>query len=284
MATIDREYVMALEARAERYGHEASRLRTELAEVTAERDETRNDLHRWMNAAVDRTRERDQARAIARDLSDHIEGDNYIPPTELRSYAATIASWPESDAEAADPIDPGPEPASPRPWSVAKDGTLVDNGLMEVLTNEPNESVCLRDVAAIVHWENTHNALHAYATEQQQRAERAEAEAARLRCALIPEGNGIACGKVDHHGEMELLLTVGEHAGSVWLSREMWDAFAEAAGWTSGAEARVEELTEALLAARSWFAAEDDCETATRLMNMIDDALAEHVRKVVGDE
>lgn len=42
---------------------------------------------------------------------------------------------------------------------------------------------------------------------------------------------GLTCGKVDRHGELELLLDVDGARGSCFLSREMWEALGERAGW-----------------------------------------------------
>lgn len=49
---------------------------------------------------------------------------------------------------------------------------------------------------------------------------------------------GISARGTDHHGELELVLTIDEHAGSCWLSKEMWLAFAEHAGWFKKGRAR----------------------------------------------
>lgn len=42
---------------------------------------------------------------------------------------------------------------------------------------------------------------------------------------------GLTCGKVDRHGELELLLDVDGARGSCFLSRESWEALGERAGW-----------------------------------------------------
>lgn len=43
----------------------------------------------------------------------------------------------------------------------------------------------------------------------------------------------IRTGEVDHHGELELIMEVNGVEGSIYMSKEMWDAFAEKAGWKS---------------------------------------------------
>lgn len=42
---------------------------------------------------------------------------------------------------------------------------------------------------------------------------------------------GLTCGKVDRHGELELILDVDGARGSCFLSRESWEALGERAGW-----------------------------------------------------
>lgn len=63
------------------------------------------------------------------------------------------------------------------------------------------------------------------------------------RC-LFPDP-GISAGEVDHHGELELRLELGDSQGLVWLSRETWLAWGERAGWTLQEEKGASDGTEA---------------------------------------
>lgn len=49
---------------------------------------------------------------------------------------------------------------------------------------------------------------------------------------------GISWGEMDS-GELELKVHVGPHTGSVFLSREMWEAFRDKAGWDLEEESRL---------------------------------------------
>lgn len=51
----------------------------------------------------------------------------------------------------------------------------------------------------------------------------------------LDDGPCLELGEVDHHGELALNLSVGEHKGTVWLSREMWERMGEVARWTGSA-------------------------------------------------
>jgi hypothetical protein len=76
---------------------EVERLRSELAEVTAERDEWRQQCIDTEKAAMLRI---NQARAVARRMEELAEG--WCAPQMLAQFdadAAIIASWPEPDAE-----------------------------------------------------------------------------------------------------------------------------------------------------------------------------------------
>lgn len=42
---------------------------------------------------------------------------------------------------------------------------------------------------------------------------------------------GLQTGGLDGHGELKLLLDVDGHRGSLWLSREIWEAIGEKVGW-----------------------------------------------------
>jgi hypothetical protein len=50
-----------------------------------------------------------------------------------------------------------------------------------------------------------------------------------------PAGNassiGFELGEVDHHGELELRMSLDEKYGSAWISKEMWERMGEVAGW-----------------------------------------------------
>lgn len=67
-----------------------------------------------------------------------------------------------------------------------------------------------------------------------EKMEAAEKEIRTLRTGLIDGGTGITGGLVDHHGELECILTVGDAHGSAFISQEFWEALGEHAGWTEG--------------------------------------------------
>lgn len=78
--------------------------------------------------------------------------------------------------------------------------------------------------------------LITWASERARRHERLRARK-RLHRALdaandLPRAieNGLTCGTVDHHGELEFILTVDGKVGSVFLSREAWEAFGDCFG------------------------------------------------------
>ncbi len=58
---------------------------------------------------------------------------------------------------------------------------------------------------------------------------------ARAVRAQLQEGHevGFSAGAVDDSGELELTLHIDGHTGRCWLSREMWEAIGESAGWVS---------------------------------------------------
>lgn len=56
---------------------------------------------------------------------------------------------------------------------------------------------------------------------------------ARVGCKAGAKTAGVSCGKVDHHGELELILEVDGEKGSCFISREMWEALGDVAGWTA---------------------------------------------------
>lgn len=58
-----------------------------------------------------------------------------------------------------------------------------------------------------------------------ERADRFHESEGKKRSGAIE--NGLTCGKVDHHGELELIMTVDGQTGSAFVSREMWEAFGE---------------------------------------------------------
>jgi uncharacterized membrane protein len=160
---------------------------------------------------------------------------------------ASLASYAPSQRERTmtDPIGPGPEPVTATPWSA---GTYMEAtvGACQCSDDMPGghcwvgELKSGPDAAAMRHRVNNWDPLRAYAAEQRQRAERAEARIEKLTEALreVPE-------KVRETSPDAIILRL-RGGGRVLFP-----------DWSEG-------FREAL------------CHAA--------DALAEHVRKVVGDE
>lgn len=47
---------------------------------------------------------------------------------------------------------------------------------------------------------------------------------------------------IDSSGEYEIELTINEHKGRCWLSKEMWEAIGEHAGWSKPSSEEIREF------------------------------------------
>lgn len=42
----------------------------------------------------------------------------------------------------------------------------------------------------------------------------------------------LTVGELDHHGELELKLSIDDVEASLWISQEIWESIGEYAGWS----------------------------------------------------
>jgi hypothetical protein len=152
--------------------------------------------------------------------------------------------WPDQPAT----LEPGPEPASPLPFRVD-----VNQAQLCILSGGPGDGLVtpwvrmttpthptsrLGDFMCMAHRVNNYpDAIKQLAAAKARVAE-LEAEAAEQRGPFGSAGFGGGTGEMSS-GELEMTAHVGPHQGRFWLSREMWEALGEAAGWSGPSTADV---------------------------------------------